>query len=441
MTQKVLDVGFAPFLTQTGTENVFITSEGGGRPMNGKIALFPFEFSSWQEEELTWHDSCYIHAGLNPFLWCDVKGVDFLRMLNDLSISTYNNFPPGKARHCILCNKEGKIIIDGIVARRSGDEFIGMCLPDFVAMNEEMGRPYDIEGGWCWDKYFFFQMCGPRSLEVVEAATRQDMHDVKFMWTKDGKIAGKDIFVLRTGMAGTLGYEIHGKAEDALIVYEALMDAGKEFGIQPIGRHAYRNTHTEGSIPQGSIHFSYADDMLASEVTGSFGSECPYKYVSPIDVGWEKMINFKHDFPGKAALEKEINGHHNTMVHLIWDLDDCCKVIRASMDSKERVDMMPLCEDFNLIKSNREIHIDAVFDGEKIIGGASGRMFSPKNYEMMSLAVIDQDYAIEGKEVEVLWGRPGTKQMRIKANVMLVPYIKEGRNDSFDVELIPRPNF
>ena len=60
---------------------------------------------------------------------------------------------------------------------------------------------------------------------------------------------------------------------------------------------------------------------------------------------------------------------------------------------------------------------------------------------MMSLCVIDQDYAVEGKEVEVLWGRPGTTQMRIRATVTLTPYIEECRNDSFDVEQIPHPVF
>jgi rhamnose utilization protein RhaD (predicted bifunctional aldolase and dehydrogenase) len=58
-----------------------------------------------------------------------------------------------------------------------------------------------------------------------------------------------------------------------------------------------------------------------------------------------------------------------------------------------------------------------------------------------ALATIDEDYAVEGREVEVLWGRPGTHQMRVRATVANFPYIKEDRNDSFDVERIPRPQF
>jgi len=68
-------------------------------------------------------------------------------------------------------------------------------------------------------------------------------------------------------------------------------------------------------------------------------------------------------------------------------------------------------------------------------------MLSAKTREMLSICTIDQDCAVEGKEVEILWGRPGTRQMRIGAKVMLFPYIREGRNENFDVETIPHPMF
>jgi glycine cleavage system aminomethyltransferase T len=431
-----------PFVDCDPSKNaVYVTSEGGARPYRGSIPVFPYEFSGWQDEELTWHDSCYIHAGLNPFVWFHVKGADFINMLNAISVSTFNNFPVGKGRHCIICRDDGKILIDGIVVRRSEDEFITMCLPDWNEVNASMGNAFDIASRNMADEYFFYQLCGPRSLEVVEQATRQDLHDIKFMYAKDAKIAGKDVFILRTGMAGTLGYEVHGKADDALDVYKAIIEAGKPYGLKPIGRHAYRNTHTEGSIPQASIHYSFGIDWITSGITGSCGPDSVYKFWSPIDCGWEKMISFEHDFPGKAALQAELNGRHNTMVHLIWNTEDCVMVMAASMDPAKKCDLMEVCEDFNTVKSSALVHQDLIYDQDKVVGCASGRMFSPKNMEMMSLACIDQDYAVEGKTVEVLWGRPGTTQMRIKAVVRLAPYIKECRNDSFDVEQIPHPIF
>ncbi|OFV69220.1 aminomethyltransferase family protein [Acetobacterium wieringae] len=422
--------------------NVHVSPEGCWRPMsNNKFPVYPFEFTNWVNEELSWYDNCYIHAGLNPFLFYTIKGKDVLRMYSDLSISTFNKFPIGKARHTVLCNDQGKIQIDGIVVRRSEDEFITMCLPDPNLLNQMSGNQYDFTSEDVSSQNFFFQLCGPRSLEIVEMATKEDLHDIKFMFSRDSSIAGKPVFILRTGMAGTLGYEVHGNAEDAVAVYTAIMEAGQPYGITELGRHAYRNAHTEGSIPQIGTHFPSTNPPFPVKITGSLDPNSQLVHRSPIDVGWEKMINFNHDFPGKEALKNELENHHNSMVTLIWDPDDLVAVMKTVFEKGNRCDIMEMVEDYDYVAGNNSIHIDEVYDGDKLIGAASGRMLSPKTNEMISLCTLDQDYAIENKIVEVLWGTPGTRQMRIRAKVSLFPYIKEDRNESFDVENIPHPQF
>jgi glycine cleavage system aminomethyltransferase T len=99
---------------------------------------------------------------------------------------------------------------------------------------------------------------------------------------------------------------------------------------------------------------------------------------------------------------------------------------------------MDMVEDYDPEGGNNTIHIDAVYDVERLIGASSGRMLSPKTREMISLCTLDQDFAREGTIVGVLWGNPGSRQMRIKACVSLFPYIKKGRNELVDVEVIPR---
>jgi glycine cleavage system aminomethyltransferase T len=315
---KDYKISVSPFVPNNLLAHVtYVAQEGFWKSLDdGSYPVVPFAYSTWEHEELSWYDNSYIHADLNPFFFYDIKGKDFLQMISELSVSTFNNFPVGKARHTILCNEKGNVFVDGIVVRRSEDEFITMSLVDPGMLNKQNGNKYDFASEDTGTKRFFYQLCGPRTLEIVEAAAREDLHDIKFMYSRDTKIAGKDVFVLRTGMAGTLGYEVHGKMKDALVVYNALMEAGKPYGITKIGRHAYRNTHTEGSIPQGNIHyvFAFADKPL---VTGSLDPNSKLVYRSPIGLGWEKMINFNHDFVGKAALKAEIEGHHNTMVHLI----------------------------------------------------------------------------------------------------------------------------
>jgi len=407
---------------------------------NGEWPLVPFAYDKWVNEELSWHDNCYLHAGLNPFLFFDIRGEGYLDLLSEVSVNTFNNFPVGKARHTIICNEKGKLVLDGIVVRRSEDEFISMCLPPPEMLNQMLGNKYAFTSESSRCKRFFYQMCGPRSLEIVEAATRQDLHDLRFMYTADAKIADKDVFILRTGMAGTLGYEVHGKIEDALAVYDVLLHVGKEYGITELGRLGYLNCHAEGSIPQVAEHFGTPFDE-PPVYSGSLPRDSELVFRSPIDLGWEKLINFDHDFIGKEALKAELEGPHNTMVHLIWDKEDILKVIASAFDPEDSCDILDLACDYDYVRNNGGIHIDAVYDGDKMIGASSGRMLSAKTREMLSICTIGRDYAVEGKVVEILWGNPGTKQVKIKAKVLLFPYIKENRNEDFDVAKIPRPVF
>ena len=421
---------------------VQVGPEGGWRPAaDGVFPTYPFEFTNWVDEELSWYDNCYIHAGLNPFLFFDVHGKGLLDLYTDISVNTFKSFPIGKCRHTILCNQKGKVMVDGIIVRRSEEDFITMCLPDPALLAQMTGKDYGFTSEDTGGKRFFFQLCGPRSLEVVEQATRQDLHDLKFMHLIDAQIAGGDVFILRTSMAGTLGYEVHGRVKDAHNVYQRLMEVGKDYGITELGRHAYRNAHTEGSIPQVYTHWVGADSPFPVRVVGSLESSSDLIYRSPVDLGWEGMVKFDHEFPGREAIKAELEHHHNTMVTLIWDKSDVLKAVEASMDSDNPCDVMDMTEDYDPVGGNLTVHIDGVYDGDSLIGAASGRMLSPKTREMISLATVDEDYAVQGRSVEVLWGSVGKRQVRIKATVDLFPYIKEGRNQDFDTESVPHPIF
>lgn len=442
MENKSKKLVMSPYIPNTIPENsVYVSPEGNWMPMDdGQWPLVPFAFDTWVNEEISWHETSYLHSGLNPFLFYDIKGLEYLDLLEAVSINTFRKFPVGKARHTVICNEEGKLVLDGIVVRRSEDEFISMCLPDPVLLNQMVGNIFNFTSEDTREKRVFYQLCGPRSLEIVEAATRKDLHDIKFMYAKDATIAGKDVFILRTGMAGTLGYEVHGKLENAETIYNKLLEVGEEYGIKELGRLGYVNCHAEGSIPQVAEHF--ATPFIEKPVlSGSLDRDSELIYRSPIDLGWKKLIKFDHDFIGKEALKAELEGHHNSMVHLIWDKEDVLKVISTAFEAGNSCDILDLVSDYDYVRNNGGMHIDAVYDGDKMIGASSGRMLSSKTREMISVCTIDQDYAVEGKVVEVLWGSPGTRQVRIKAKVLLFPYIRENRNENFDVETIPHPNF
>ena len=444
-TNQTASVKLTPLIPNLVPRNkVFVCPESSWMPdSDGAWQLHPFAFDRWDVEEMSYYDTCSLHCALNPFNVFEVHGADYLKMLEFVTVNTFRTFPVRKARHTIFCDDGGKILTDGIVIRTGEEDFLAFNLVDPNFLNQQMGGMFNIQSRNLREEYFVFQLCGARSLEVVEQACRKDLHDLKFMWSCDAEVAGAKVRVLRTGMAGTLAYEIHGNVADAQMIYGKLLEVGAEYGIQEIGRLAYVNQHCEGSIFQLAEHFNIRFDIPGDKflLTGSLPADSELQYHSPYDCGWGGLVRFGHEFPGKAALLEESERLHNTAVHLLWNKEDVLAVQAATMDPERRVDYMDMVGDYDYRNNCMSIHMDAIMDGEQIIGASSGRMLSAKTREMVSIATIREDYAEEGREVEVLWGRPGTHQMRVRATVTLFPYIKEGRNDSFDTETIPHPSF
>lgn len=439
------DVKITPLIPCKVPKNkVFVCPESSWTPdSDGKWQLHPFAFDRWDVEEMAYYDGCSLHVGLNPFNVFKVHGNDYLKLLTCCTVNTFKTFPIGKARHVIFCDNGGKVLVDGICIRTGEEDYLAFNLVDPNFLNMQMGNPFKFECENLRENYAVIQLCGIHSLEVVEQVCRQDLHDLKFMYSCEAKIDGKAVRILRTGMAGTLAYEIHTTAEDAPYVYQKLLDMDKKYGVQEIGRICYVNQHCEGSIFQLAEHYNIRFEMEGDKfiLSGSLPRESELQYHSPYDCGWGNLVRFDHDFMGKEALLAESQRHHNTAVHLIWNKEDILKVQAAVMDPEKRVDYMDMVGDYDFKNNCSTIHMDAVYDGDKLIGASSDRMLSAKTREMISICTIDEDYAVEGKEVEVLWGNPGTYQMRIRAKVTLFPYIKEDRNDNIDIEKIPHPVF
>ncbi|WP_442955886.1 hypothetical protein [Pantoea sp. USHLN256] len=117
------------------------------------------------------------------------------------------------------------------------DEFVSYFLSPYLEYLAGNGI-YDVRTEDLTGKVFLFQLGGPLSLSVLEKATSESLRDIRFIWHRTARIFGSDlpvegteVRIFRLGVAGTLAYEVHGRAEDAEQVYKALMEAGQEFSI------------------------------------------------------------------------------------------------------------------------------------------------------------------------------------------------------------------
>jgi glycine cleavage system aminomethyltransferase T len=409
----------------------------------------PLEYSGWRNEVMSWKKTCYLHTGLNPAFTYRVKGADALKLFSDICVNGFGRFPVGTLRHGIMCNEDGLIMAHGVLARVGDDEFITHYLGLWTDYKLKTGN-YNATGEFIHDE-FIFQVAGPRSLEVLEVATGECLHDLRFAGHRMMQIDGIGVRVLRVGMAGTLGYEVHGKIKEAMVVYDAIMKAGGPFGIIKLGRTAYTMSHTENGFPQLFVHFpaplhedkgfmDYLGDQWKGRpppiLSGSMGKDICLRYRNPVELGWANAIKFDHEFVGRAALEKEAANPRRRMVTLEWNIEDVVDVYASQFRPGEHYLPMEPGHSSQL-KGRHQMWADQVLKEGKLVGVSSGRMYSYFYRTMISQCSIETDYSALGTAVTVRWGDPDTRQKEIRATVSRFPYLDENRNERIDVSTIP----
>jgi glycine cleavage system aminomethyltransferase T len=418
----------------------------------------PFEFTGPKDEFM----SCRTTASLGVFLnftpVYDVYGPDVIKFMNYVCVNKdFSLLREGFSKHALICNDQGKMLADGVVIPVNENRFRVYWLAPVIQYFVE-SLDFDVKGEYINDEYFF-QIDGPKSLEILEKACHCDLHDLKFAQNTKIQICGTDMVVHRLGMSGALAYEVHGAAKDAEIAYTKIREALEEFGGKLQGIRNYSMvTHTVGGYPNQRANFIYplftGDPGLAdfSRKNGMFfclaGSASDKEeniFVTPYDVGWGYLVNFDHDFMGKSALQKISQNPPNKTVTLEWNADDVADVFKSQFQGKDVQPYDPIEHHSNSsdVTAYQETdRADYVQVNGKNIGVATGKTYAYYEQKMVSLACIAKEYAKEGTDVIVLWGTPGHPQKEIRAKVVRFPYFNEEyRNETFDVNKIPRPYF
>jgi glycine cleavage system aminomethyltransferase T len=413
--------------------------------------VIPAEYTGWRDEQISWKETCYIHGNLNPTPTYRIKGREAIKFLSDTCVNSFANFATGTGKHAIMCNEKGLVMMDGVLLRLSEDDFITYWMAPYIVYALQKGK-YDAAGEDLTGRVFLFQVAGPRSLEILEAATGDDLHDIGFMHHRISSIKGMEVRVLRIGMAGTLAYELHGLIEDALPVYNEVFKTGEQFGIRRLGQRTYMMNHTEAGFPQAYYHFPYPwteDEGFMEYLTrtgntariftnfkGSMGTDIRLRYRNPVELGWAGMIKFDHDFIGRKALEKEVADPRRKMVTLVWNHEDIMDVYASQFQPGEPYLNMDAPNDVDY-SYEKPLTAQQVLKDGKLVGISSGRSYSYYYREMISLCSIDVEHSKISTEVIIIWGDPGTRQKEIRATVSRFPYLNENRNQDVDVSKIP----
>src|SRR6476659_7265004 len=133
-------------------------------------------------------------------------------------------------------------------------------------------------------------------LEVVAEAA--EIVNLKYFRMTRGKIGNVYVDISRTGYTGDLGYEIWVPWNDAVKVWDAVMEKGKQFDIHAAGMLALDVARVEAGLL-----------LIEVDYTSSKKALIPSQKFSPYELGFGKMVHLdKDNFIGRAALEKDRKG-------------------------------------------------------------------------------------------------------------------------------------
>jgi sarcosine oxidase subunit alpha len=178
----------------------------------------------------------------------EIHGPDAGKMLDRVYAGSYANLHVGMTRYGLMLDEAGTIIDDGVIARLGEARFYFTTTTGGSAtVFRELLRWNALWGLDCalvnvTGHMAAFNLAGPRSREVLATLTDIDLSGAAFPYlgVREGRVAGMRARLMRVGFVGELGYEIHVPYGDAPAVWDALMTAGKDFGIRPFGVEAQR---------------------------------------------------------------------------------------------------------------------------------------------------------------------------------------------------------
>jgi aminomethyltransferase len=170
----------------------------------------------------------------------EIRGKDALMLIQKVTTNDASKLFDGKVQYSSMCYPDGGIVDDLLVYRFS-DHFMFVvnasnCSKDFEWIRSNIGN-LNVELVDRSDEISLLAIQGPKSLEMLQPLTTANLSAMQYYTFVQAKLAGVNMIVSRTGYTGELGFELYFESSipTGEEVWTTLMDAGKKFGLKPIG--------------------------------------------------------------------------------------------------------------------------------------------------------------------------------------------------------------
>jgi glycine cleavage system T protein (aminomethyltransferase) len=339
-----------------------------------------------------------------------ISGKDATKLVNRVITRDINKVAVGQVIYCCWCDEQGKVIDDGTITRLEQNKYRWTAADPSLRWFRQNGLNMDVSIEDISEKVAALALQGPTSGKLLKAAAEAEIANLKYFRMTSGKIAGVPVDISRTGYTGDLGYEIWVSWDDAVKVWDALMDVGKRFDIQAAGMLALDVARIEAGLLLIEVDYNSSKKALIAS----------QKY-SPYELGFGKMVHLeKENFVGRSALaEAQKQGVPRQLVGLEIDWTE----VEARY---EKFGLTPAAP----TQASR-VHVP-VYLGEKQVGKATSTTWSPILKKMIALTSVDTEHSKIDTKLQMEITIEAMRQ-RVTARVVKLPFFNPARKTSVPV--------
>ncbi|MGX9354855.1 DUF1989 domain-containing protein [Roseobacteraceae bacterium S113] len=318
----------------------------------------------------------------------DIVGPDAERLLQQATTRDVTRLANWRGSYTLMCDDAGAVIDDGTLFRMGPELFRWCCGTEesgrtLETLARKMGAQVRIHA--LGNRLPNLALQGPKSRDILRKIVFTQPHvpnldQMKWFGATVARLNDRDgvpFMLTRSGYTGELGYELFCSQEDAVALWDAVMAAGEEFGLVPMGNDALGAIRIEAGLAAGGAEFT--PDVDAFEA----------------GLGFAVDLN-KVDYTGKAALVRNASAPRRVLKGLVFAGDDV------------------------------PAHGAPVFHGERQIGTVTSATRSPSLQCAIAIARLAIEHAEDGTALEV--GLMDGHIKRIPGTVSAVPFIDPTRS-------------
>jgi glycine cleavage system T protein (aminomethyltransferase) len=232
---------------------------------------------------------------ISPLYKYAVGGRDAARLLDRVVTRNVRRAAVGQVLYTCWCDNAGKVIDDGTISRLDEDAFRLTSAEPNLRWLQDSATGLDVTIADVSEKLAALAVQGPSSRAILQTLTDSDLNALKYFRAVPASLRGTPVTLTRTGYTGDLGYEVWLAANDAPVIWDVLIQAGRSYGIVPAGMLALDVARIEAGLMLMDVDYVSARKALTDRQTSS-----PFE----LDLAWTVNLDKEH-FVGREALARE----------------------------------------------------------------------------------------------------------------------------------------